>query len=73
MKVQLRIVSVTCNVEVLQHAASSQVCTHLKMFLCLEFGYQEVHIGNDTFTAVRMAKHVVRISSFHKYVFTDRV
>jgi hypothetical protein len=43
-----------------------------KMFLCLEFSYQEVHTGNDTFTAVRMAKHVHR-SHFHKYVFTDHV
>jgi len=44
-----------------------------KMFLCLEFGYQEMHTGNDTFTTVHMAKHVVRISHFHKYVFTDHV
>lgn len=43
-----------------------------KMFLCLEFDYQEVHTGNDTLTAVRMAKHV-HISHFHKYVFTDHV
>jgi hypothetical protein len=43
-----------------------------KMFLCLKFGYQEVHTGNDTFTAVRMAKRV-HISHFHKYVFTDHV
>ena len=43
-----------------------------KMLLCLEFGYQEVHTDNDTFTAVHMAKHV-HISHFHKYVFTDHV
>jgi len=43
-----------------------------KMFLCLEFGYQEVHTGNDTFTAVHMAKHA-HINHFHKYVFTDHV
>jgi hypothetical protein len=40
------------------------------MFLCVEFGYQEVHTGKDTFTAVCMAKHVVHISHFNKYAFT---
>jgi hypothetical protein len=33
---------------------------HCKVFLCLECGYQEVHTGNDTFTAVRMAKRAYK-------------
>jgi hypothetical protein len=39
-----------------------------KVFLCLEFGYQKVHTGKDTFTAVCMAQHVLHINHFHKYV-----
>lgn len=44
-----------------------------KTFLCLEFGYQEVHTGKDTFTAVCIAQHVLHINHFYRYVVIDHV